>query len=281
MIDLIMQNAINKKLNNIEESNIIIDKEYIESFSYKIFNYLNGKVNVFNYPATLTIEWAELYGRDTAAISMNPNIVILYPRIILRNVSYEYDLYYNIFISLIHELLHADQDISYVRMTYDSEYHKYIEYTVECESYLFMAMHQKEIEYELGFYDIIPHDSYSSVINHFDLGRMYKRRNYLTHCVSLLRDILFSHDNPLIEQFIKTFNNPYSTIGVVFNNSEYILIKERLDCCPVQQLNQIFRKYIFDYILRHIETEYSISENGDLIIKFTCEGKYIMCKYAT
>ena len=102
MIDLIMQNAINKKLNNIEESNIIIDKEYIESFSYKIFNYLNGKVNIFNCPATLTIEWAELYGRDTAAISMNPNIVILYPRIILRNVSYEYDLYYNIFISLIH-----------------------------------------------------------------------------------------------------------------------------------------------------------------------------------
>ena len=29
MIDLIMQNAINKKLNNIEESNIIINKEYI------------------------------------------------------------------------------------------------------------------------------------------------------------------------------------------------------------------------------------------------------------
>jgi hypothetical protein len=49
----------------------------------------------------------------------------------------------------------------------------------------------------------------------------------------------------------------------------------------VHQLNQIFRKYIFDYILRHIETEYSISEAGDLIIKFSCEGKYIMCKYAT
>ena len=75
---------------------IIVHKQHVENFARKAFDYLNGKINIFNYPATLEIEWAELLNRSTAAITRNPNIVILYPHIIMRHVECEYDLYFNI-----------------------------------------------------------------------------------------------------------------------------------------------------------------------------------------
>ena len=60
----------------------------------KIFNYFNGRVNRFNSNARLEIEWGELYLQTAGAISRNPNIVIIYPKVIARYVDDIYWFWY-------------------------------------------------------------------------------------------------------------------------------------------------------------------------------------------
>lgn len=257
---------------------MIKDKKRVEEFANNVFNYYNGRINVFNYPATMEIEWAELWDRDTGGIYLDPNRIILHPNVIKRYYHDEYAFYYNILISIIHELHHVDQEIYCIKMMNDREYYDYIERSVETESYLWVANHQTEIEQNFGFRDVISYNQYDNVIKHFETGRMYKRRNYFTHCLIILKSILYTEQHELLDVFTAVFKNPISRIDIIFNNETTICLKDGLNCCPVAQLNSIFRYYIFDYLLRSVKTNYKIKDNN-LIIKFDAIGRNIMCKF--
>ncbi len=255
------------------------DKETVNKLIYRIFNYFNGKVNKFNNNATLEIEWGELYNQTAGAISRNPNIIIIYPKVIARYMGSEYWFWYNVIVSIIHELYHTDQDISYYRMTFDKAYISYIENTVELESYLYIANNQVAIERDLAFHDVVSYNEYYNTIKQFECGRMYKRRNYFTHLLNMLKEILYTEDGPAIDLFTRVFNNTYSRILFVFNKSEYLIIKDRLNCCPLDVLNQTMRNYIFNYTLRSIKTSiYPSDDESDLVIEFETDVQNLFIK---
>ena len=171
----------------------ISERPRIEEFTIKVFNLYNGRINVFNKPAKLNIEWALRYNSNNGGSARNPSNITIYPEVIRRAVADEYHFWYNLIVCVIHELFHVDQVICYPKLMYDEAYKNIIESAVEMETYLFIANHQYEIAQSIGFDDRIRYDQYYDAIkDKFETGRLYQRRDYHSHMISVLQDMLFT-----------------------------------------------------------------------------------------
>ena len=231
-----------------------VGRENIESFIINVFNYYNGKINIFN-PAVLEIEWANRYGDPRGGTTSNPNIVTIFPRVSARMMSNDgitdpYWLYYNLLMCIIHELHHVDQEINFIRLSYDEAYKSYIEGSVEVETMMYIANHQQEIMENFGLCDRINYNNYYPLYGAlYEPGRLYKRRNYLTHMQNILRDMLYLETHPIIDVFTEKFLMLNTTIEMQINNIRFVLKDNEL-CIPIEQLNYILTQQFFRYILR-------------------------------
>ena len=63
----------------------------------------------------------------------------------------------------------------------------------------------------------------------------------------MLKEIIYRDqiNDPCIEVFVEAFNNPESKILYIFNKSEYLILKDGLNCCPLPQLNAVMWENIF------------------------------------
>ena len=231
-------------------------KEPIIEFAHRVFDYYNGRINVFNNKAILYIDFVNVWGSGVVGTSRNPNIVYLYPYVLERYVETAYDFWYNMIVTIIHELHHIDQDINYIRLSKDSKYKEYIEDSVDVSTYLYIANNRKEILEKFGLENEMEANEYIDMLEqNFNMGYLYKRRNYLTHMVSMLRDLIYvDGDHPTIDKFIKIFNDLDSKIYVHINNTEFIL-KDGVYCMNVNQLNGIMEEEFFHYNLRYAFVE--------------------------
>ena len=101
-----------------------INYKVTEDFIFKVFNYYNGRINAFNTPAVLSINWVN-YGTIAGSTRL-PNIVEIKPMVVLsyilnKNQNLNY-FYYYLLETIIHALFHVDQIIDYRRVRMDSKY---------------------------------------------------------------------------------------------------------------------------------------------------------------
>lgn len=259
-----------------------LDTQQINKFIYNVFNYYNGRINIFN-PAVLHIEWVRKMNSSNGATTRNPNIITIYPMVIYRHFADPHWFYYNIILCIIHELFHIDQDISYIQMATNPKYVHEIESIVEMESYLYIANHQIEILMQFGFEDTIPYNNYYNAIKDtFEIGKLYTRRDYRTHMISILKDILHCEEHPIIDKFDSVFRQINSNINVILNGSTFVLKNKNL-CMPIAQLNEILEQEFFRYNLRSANVWFinsSAEENTKvLIINSDCSnfiGKVVL-----
>lgn len=243
-------------------------KKPIIEFIHRVFDYYNGKINIFNDKAKLYIDFAQRWDSGVGGISRNPNIVFIYPYVIERFTDNEYYFWYNIIVTVIHELFHIDQDINYIRTAVDLDYKNYIEDAVEVQTYLYMANNQKEIAERFGIEDQLRPNQYMPMLEeNFNTGCYYKRKDYLSHMVSMLRDLMYeAYDNPTINKFIEIFNDLDSKIYIHINNIEFVL-KDGIYCMGINQLNEIMEDEFFQFNMRYAYVE--INDRNDNIYVVT------------
>ena len=236
----------------------------VNEFIEKIFNFYNGKINRFN-TARLHIEWANLYNSTIGGQTMNPDIVYIFPTVLMRQFTDPYFFWFNTLVSTIHELFHIDQDINFLQMS-NPEYCRLIESAVEIETYLYIANHQIEIAQNIGFQDRTPPDIYyPSIASTFETGRLYKRRNYFSHCLNMIRQMMFITDNDITREFTSKFHDPQSIINIKINNC-FFTLKDKMQCMPIQQLNDIMYNEFFKYTLQSSSIDlYNMDDNITLL----------------
>jgi len=253
------------------------DKNAINIFIERVFNYLNGRVNIFNRPAVLEIDWTPCFDSSVGAAARNPNRVIIFPEVIKRFFPNEYDFYYNIIISLIHELHHVDQVIDYIEMTKNPNYLNDIEYCVEFNSYMYMANNQIAIEQAIGFRDIHEFTEYMPNITKYEVGHIFHRRDYPTHIISMMQDMVRQHRCQFYDDIMSTFMIPDSIISLIIND-KMLDIKIGLECCPLTLLNNILEEEYYKYNYRRASVKYNLVTNPvqKMVIKIDCCGKNIL-----
>ena len=266
---------MNNTFSVMSKEELFAQKEFINSFITKVFNYYDGKINVFNTPARLIIEWIDLPDRSTGGITMNPNTVIMYPIITYRYCNTPYWFYYNLIVTIIHELYHVDQIICYPKMK-NPIYNMQIESPVELNTYMYMAEHQREILEQFHFTDIVGYNTYYDTIkDQFDLGYQYHRRNYRSHLICILQDILYVDHHEFIDTTIRVFDDPDSVIDIVIGN-DIIRLKDKLLCCPLKQLNDFLYERYFKYNFRGSDANIKRYKDNTTIITLKVDCVYKM-----
>ena len=259
------------------------DNNFVESFINKVFNFYNGRINVCN-PATLYIEWAELRSSSNGGTTLNPNIVVIYPSVIKRYAANRFHFFYLILETIIHELFHIDQVIDYLRTVYDIEYLKYIEYAVETQTALYIVDHRQEICQKFGLDISADSDFYRGLINKYSMGNTYHRKDYITHFICILREILgysglFDHDYEAIK------NNIQSRSGaiIVKINNNVIEIQRGDKLASINDINNFFYSNYFygNYRKSTLVNFNTIFTKGSPVIiniDISAEIRNIMCK---
>lgn len=262
------------------------DNNYIESYIIKIFDFYNGIINAY-VPAVLRIEWADLRSSSNGGTTSNPNIVTIYPSVIKRFAKNDYQYFYLILETIIHELFHIDQIIDYVRMTYDNQYVKYIEYAVETQTALYISNHKNEICQEFGLDIRSDLNYYRGLIEYYSMGYTYHRKNYATHLICVLKEILeysgvFDHEYlfNFIEQII---DNALGSITVIINDSKLVITKNGFNTNLSVVNNFFYDNYFYGEYREYSTAMYDLyhdkeSDSTDIVIEIKASIKNIMCK---
>ena len=259
----------------------INDRPEIDAFISKAFNSYNGKVNTFNQPAVLVVDWLEHPLQNKAATSVNPNIVTMFPKTMLRYLPEERSYKYQIIVTVIHELLHTDQVIDYPRMMTDGQYKDLIERIVEMEAHLYIAQHISQIRNDFGLDNLIDHCQFYSTLEllGYETGQLYQRRDYPQHFINLIHDMLRGSEPQLTKTLWDIFINPDSILQVVFNEKLTFTVKDGLNCMPLQQLNHLMYQNFFQYTYRGALAQLRSKETDIWTLYLKTVGSFILGKF--
>ena len=224
---------------------------FINNFISDVFNHFNGRVNTFNNPARLIIDWCLNNDNKVAGTSSLPNIVRMYPSVILRESEYDINIAkHHIVITILHELFHIDQYIDYPRMKVDSAYQQDIESTADNEAYLYVAQHAFELQRLFGVGVFV--DS-KMIVNLCDdlgyLGHYYHRKTYQSHIMSIVRDMQADIESELYGPIENILEDLDTTLEIIIEDDARFILKKKLDAMPLQQFNDImyFKYYQYNY----------------------------------
>ena len=261
-----------------EEQNF---RDYINDFIYKVFNYYNVKINIFN-KAVLRIDWVNHYGKidKVLAYSAPPNKIVIFPNIIRASINNMYNLMINIIECIIHELYHTDQLIDYTRMvTGHSDYVYSIEAPVEVETNLYILNHIKEI-YDIFGVDIsMDYNVFLGRYKRYDVGFRYIRRDYLSHLLVCFKGALFSIDDfRKLELYVEWIRKAINgRIFLEINGITYYLYHDG-EYFDLNDLNKFLNNTIYNGDIIYSEENSVIIENGKCIIRFNdLNSTKIMC----
>lgn len=252
--------------------------EGINSFIINVFNYYNGKINPIN-KAVLDINWADLTLCEDGGYSRPPNIIVINPLVISRYNENIIDLKISIISTIIHELYHTDQVINYQLYASNPNYNKYIEFSCEMETILYIAAHQIEINSTFGLDIYIDKMQYNKMISYWHQpGVRYQRRYYHEHIFMCIDNMCaFSKEvgADLHKAIINAINND-KTIILLINNTA-IFISYKGDIMPIDEFNKLITPYQCTGIYN---TDYEIKYEGggNILITLNITSKNLMCK---
>ena len=259
-----------------------LDRSFIDTFIRKVFNYYNGKINIFNNNCILKIDWAYRGTSSCVGFSRNPNIVIIFPMVMIRYSNSANHLLTIIVETIIHELYHCDQIIDYSRMNNDKEYILSIEHPAEIQTLIYVINHTNEIAEQFGLYLNTDPEEYKLYITMHENGYFYYRRRYVDHIFIMLSEISrtsFAEMYYAISSINDMLVNNHGTIVISFNNNKY-LIQDNDYKIPLQKLNEIFYNEFFQYpyiINTHIEYKYD-DKNDIGLMEINYTGTNVMVK---
>lgn len=254
---------------------VIYKQKQMNEFITNTFNYFNGRINIFQ-KARLIINWCNMEYSCTGGLTTNPNTVIIYPNVILRYSSNEYDFCANLILVIIHELYHIDQFIIFDLMKCDKSYHDMIENSVEINSASYLYNHINEINKVLNL-DIILYnkevDEY--IYNFVGPNIYYHRKKYAEHLISVFMDMVLLSEYEFIKDEVFTFmNDPESLIKISINGNE-LIIKDRAFIQDLNILNDYlyYNYYNKGYMINKSFETVQCGDNG-VCFKIECETKY-------
>lgn len=241
-------------------------------FITKVFNYFNGKVNLFQR-ARLFINWCEVPSSANGGLTTNPNCVTIFPCVIERYSSTEIDFLLNVILIIIHELYHVDQCINFGRMAINKQYHDMIENTVEVQSMSYLYNHANEINTVFGININFSSAKINDYIDHFADNNLYHRKKYLDHIISIAND-LFNYEYCVrngVDELIAQYYNTLNSKIIIIINDKVLIVKDYDKLTNVNKLND----FIFDNCLIYNYIVYSEGdiwgENNELFIQINAE----------
>lgn len=216
----------------------------IESFILKVFNYYNGKINLFNNNAKLNINWANMMDTSIGGYSIYPNIVIIYPRIIYRYSQDIEDFKMTVVEVIIHELTHTDQIIDYDLYDSNKEYTDYIEYACQLQAQLYILSNTNDIYNKFGIRINLNKKQQEEIIRFWYYpGVYYNRRKYVDHICMLIYFLYPICDKNKIYEIISSIQNNDKNLIITINNNE-IVVKNEYGFVNLNQFNDFASKFI-------------------------------------
>lgn len=247
----------------------------ITKFAYRVFNFYNGKINIYN-DAIMEVSWLYCIGSTRVATARNPNHITLFPMVLLRVFEpNSYWFWFNLYAAIIHELFHTDQLISYIRMRNDPDYMRLIESHVEMETYLYIGSHLNELQ-QFGLDDRVGAMNYYGFAAGFETGSLYQRGNYMEHMISMLKDILYLDEHPVLDEFRYIFSIPESRIDCKINEV-YFNLKTEDRLFPIEKLNKIFEEQFFKYSLWRGEVCINSNMHNHYVLHISTSCRNNMC----
>lgn len=255
-------------------------REWINNFIIKVFNYYNGKINSFNR-CTLEIEWAEKLNSKILGQTQNPNMVVIYPKVILRGCKTFPFFIYMIIHVVIHELHHADQFILYTQMGDNEQYTFSIEAPVVRETAKYILSHLDEIEW---LSDNIVHRSLLDLDSLYEesisnLSYDYFKRDIRSHIVMGLTEILGVKYGDRMDAVLERINECMEgkkNLIIEINGLRYMIIASGNIVTDVDMFNSFIR---YEYFGKTVLTSHSqlFEGNRSYIIKINSNNKDLMC----
>lgn len=195
----------------------------IEINSRRIFNYLNGKINIINKSCTLETNW--VMKGNTLGYHSYPNYVILY----LRNISFIGVNLNHIYVMmtrvLIHELCHADQFIDNGRIVNDVDYNNKIESACDAMTNMLMPTYGLNILNKLGVNTSIYESSIYRMANVYNPRYQlidYHRKTPADHILQFLVIIINSFSIDLYNDIIRLFRMDDSVFTLVISSRRLV-----------------------------------------------------------
>ena len=223
----------------------------INNFTSDVFNHFNGRINLFNTPARLIIDWSLSQDKRVAGTSLLPNVITIYPSVILRECEYDFDsVNHQIIITILHELYHTDQYIDYPRMKVDPAYYQDIECAADTEAHLFIAQHALEIERLFGTRNFVNSRKIVNICSDLGFfGHYYNRKTYQSHIMSIVRDMQNEIESDLYDKLEPILEDPNTTLEVIIEDNSRFILKKKMDAMPLQQFNDIlyFKYYQYNF----------------------------------
>lgn len=230
----------------------MVKNEELNKFIIDVFTYYNSRINVFNRPATLYVDWLYKPDSNLCGLNLNPNKVIIYPMLIMHKAE-QMDWKMLLLQTIIHELTHVDQDIDYVRLANDVLYKQQIESACEIETYSYIAINSLDICHRFNLNYYLPVETYRELINdYFEMGYPYKRLTYISHISNIIREMnMTNNDVDLLDTFISALLRPEIDVKIhFFHEGVEFYLKQNQCLMSVQQLNDLFTQYYFKYTWR-------------------------------
>jgi hypothetical protein len=263
----------------------MINKEYVENFIRRVFNYYNGKINTCNI-AVLKINWLCLAESEIGGSSFSPNIVEIYPQVISRFVNSEYEYYCTIIETIIHELYHQDQVVDYVLIASNRSYRLNIESAVEVETVIYLANNQIDILNNFGI-DMAEFIalSYNNRLSVYDpVNRGYKRRSIFMHYLIVIREIVYDFKTfSKIEDDLLSIASDKKKIRISISlNGSKIYIRNSYDInnwywIDIESFNRWAYDNFYKYSLHYYNSIEYNNEGSEYSIVINGGQKNIMC----
>lgn len=245
----------------------------IDTFINDVFNRYNGTINICNPAVLLDINWTIRSG-TIMGTSNNPNIVMLYPSIMIKYSTCEEDLLWCIITTIIHELYHIDQIIDYDRLLIDRIYHDQIECAAERMALEYCIFHMNEIceVYHLPSKLV----NFVSALKNYRDSHIYQRKTYNDHIISICMEMVES--NEYIDAIrLALADSNWSLIMLI--NKEYICIKDKTYHEDLAVVNKFIYNYALRFDLRCIRSGVDMDEvNRTCIIDININGQYDLCR---
>ena len=256
----------------------MINYEEINDFIIKVFNYYNGKINIFNNKAILNINWVNLYDHSTQGYSSMPNIVVINPMVIYRRYGYDlYDTKGAILETIIHELYHIDQAINYNLYRSDLNYNQYIEDACQLQVVTYIAGHTEEI---YKTFDILfDRDYYKENINYlFHPGAYYQRRQFKDHLLMYL-DIICDLNDEFGNKLCQFINYCIVNRKNITLNINDIILPVYIDGVPISidDFNKNVYAFMYENGRFNFEVNIDPGVNNNLFITIKLQEIIYMC----
>lgn len=258
----------------------MIDRNKINDFVIKVFNYYNGRINLINNNAILDINQCNLIGGDIGGYSVLPNIVKINPLVVIRFYKTENMIKAGLIETIIHELYHTDQIINYQLYMADYNYKNFIEHSCQLQTAIYIAGHMQEINniFGVNFMDTIDYHKY--IESWYYPGVNYERRYFHDHifmCIDNLCNFNKDISKSIYDFVVDTIKNKKSIIINI--NDKVLKVCMNGIMIPIDDFNKYMSTY-HNYT-GSWDCNYHIydANNGDLYININLKAcTNIMCK---